>query len=57
LQIYRSILVKKSEHVMLEWYYYLPLILRSLAAFSAMNLFVHLRIPTTALNGLLRNIM
>lgn len=54
--MYRSVLVKRSEHKMLEWYFYFPLILRSFGAISAMKLFVYLKIPTTALNGLIKNI-
>lgn len=38
------------------WYLYLPFIVRSLATGTAMKLFVHLRIPSQAFQGLLKNI-
>ena len=39
-----------------RWYLYLPFIVRSLATGTAMKLFVHLRIPPEAFQGLLKNI-
>lgn len=54
-QVYRSYLVFQCEQRMLEWYFYWPLILRSLEAIKAMKLFVHLKIPTSAINSLLKN--
>ena len=41
---------------MLAWYFYLPFILRSLVAVTAMKLFVHLKISASSLNGLVKNI-
>ena len=44
------------ERRLLEWYFYVPLIPRSFLAFSAMKLFVYLRIPSSTLNNLLKKI-
>ena len=56
VQIYRSYVIKHSEAVVLEPYYYFPLILRSLVAINALKLFVHLRIPASSLSAIWVNI-
>ena len=54
-QIFRSYRVF-CQMSLPEWYYYIPLILRSVVTVEAMKLFVHLKIPATALNSLLKNV-
>ena len=59
-QVYRTrhhyIQVKEEQNPSIGWYLYLPFIVRSFATVTAMKLFVHLKIPTEAFEGLIKNI-
>ena len=59
-QVYRTynhhIQVEVGGNPSIGWYLYLPFIMRSVAVATAMKLFVHLRIPPEAVQGLIKNI-